>query len=110
MSFSNEGYHQHPEVEAFFNDPSLRIPATVDVGRVVMEDCRDEVQRKFHLLSSSNESGHVKVPYNLDFNHWISGQTLMGYKKLKLANAWIDPTYCDQYTGEPHLQEISSDT
>ena len=93
--FEDEGYHQ-TLVEAFFNDPSLRIPATVELDGVVM----DSVGTRYKGNSTfclPNESGNVKVPYNLDFNHWISGQTLMGYKKLKLANAWIDPTYCKEY-------------
>ena len=93
--FEDEGYHQ-TLVDAFFNNPSLRIPATVELDGVVM----DSVGTRYKGNSTfclPNESGNVKVPYNLDFNHWISGQTLMGYKKLKLANAWIDPTYCKEY-------------
>ena len=93
--FEEDGYHQ-TLVNAFFNNPSLRIPASVELDGVVL----DSVGTRYKGNSTfclPHESGNVKVPYNLDFNHWISGQTLMGYKKLKLANAWIDPTYCKEY-------------
>lgn len=93
--FEDEQYHQ-TLVEAFFNSPSLRIPATVELDGVVL----DSVGTRYKGNSTfclPNETGNVKVPYNLDFNHWISGQSIMGYKKLKLANAWIDPTYCKEY-------------
>tara|TARA_B110000003_G_scaffold276386_1_gene322586 strand:- start:3750 stop:5627 length:1878 start_codon:yes stop_codon:yes gene_type:complete len=93
--FEDEQYHQ-TLVDAFFNSPSLRIPATVELDGVVL----DSVGTRYKGNSTfclPNETGNVKVPYNLDFNHWISGQSIMGYKKLKLANAWIDPTYCKEY-------------
>jgi hypothetical protein len=93
--FEDEQYHQ-TLVDAFFNNPSLRIPAAVELDGVVL----DSVGTRYKGNSTfclPNETGNVKVPYNLDFNHWISGQSIMGYKKLKLANAWIDPTYCKEY-------------
>ena len=93
--FEDEQYHQ-TLVDAFFNNPSLRIPAAVELDGVVL----DSVGTRYKGNSTfclPNEIGNVKVPYNLDFNHWISGQSIMGYKKLKLANAWIDPTYCKEY-------------
>ena len=36
------------------------------------------------------------MPYNLDMNYWF-GQQLMGYNKLKLANAWMDATFQKEY-------------
>jgi hypothetical protein len=30
-------------------------------------------------------------------NYWIPEQKMMGYNKIKLANAWLDPTYCKEY-------------
>ena len=52
-----------------------------------------------------NDNGSPKVPYNLDFNYWVSGQKLMDYKKVKLANAWLDPTFAKEYLA---LQFIES--
>ena len=93
--FEDAEYHQ-TLVNAFFNNPSLRIPATVELDGVLL----DSVGTRYKGNSTfclPNEEGNVKVPYNLDFNHWVSGQTIMGYKKVKLANAWLDPTYCKEY-------------
>ena len=95
VDFEDEQYHQIL-VDAFFNNPSLRIPATVELDGVVL----DSVGTRYKGNSTfclPYEMGNVKVPYNLDFNHWIQGQTIMGYKKIKLSNAWIDPTYCKEY-------------
>ena len=39
---------------------------------------------------------NVKVPYNIDMNFFIDDQNLLGYNKMKLANAWMDPTFLKQ--------------
>ena len=95
VTFEDTNYHQ-TLVDAFFNNPSLRIPATVELDGVVL----DSVGTRYKGNSTfclPNDEGSVKVPYNLDFNYWISGQDLLGYNKVKLANAWLDPTYCKEY-------------
>ena len=95
VTFEDANYHQ-TLVDAFFNNPSLRIPATVELDGVVL----DSVGTRYKGNSTfclPNDEGSVKVPYNLDFNYWISGQDLLGYNKVKLANAWLDPTYCKEY-------------
>ena len=40
--------------------------------------------------------GNPKVPYNIDMNYYIGGQKVKGYKKLKLANAFLDPTFAKE--------------
>ena len=45
-----------------------------------------------------SDQGNPKVPYNLDFNDSVSGQTLLGYNKVKLANAIFDPTFAKEIT------------
>ena len=95
VTFEDSNYHE-TLVDAFFNNPSLRIPATVELDGVVL----DSVGTRYKGNSTfclPNDEGSVKVPYNLDFNYWISGQDLLGYNKVKLANAWLDPTYCKEY-------------
>ena len=95
VTFEDANYHE-TLVDAFFNNPSLRIPATVELDGVVL----DSVGTRYKGNSTfclPNDEGSVKVPYNLDFNYWISGQDLLGYNKVKLANAWLDPTYCKEY-------------
>ena len=95
VTFEDDNYHS-VLVDAFFNNPSLRIPANVSIDGISVDSVgvRYKGNSTFCL---PNEAGSVKVPYNLDFNHWISGQDLMGYNKVKLANAWLDPTYCKEY-------------
>jgi hypothetical protein len=82
--------------ESFFANPSLRIPATVTFDGIVLDSVgvRYKGNSTFCL---PHEQGSVKVPYNLDMNYWIPGQKLMEYNKVKLANAWLDPTYCKEY-------------
>ena len=95
VTFEDANYHE-TLVDAFFNNPSLRIPATVELDGLVL----DSVGTRYKGNSTfclPNDEGSVKVPYNLDFNYWISGQDLLGYNKVKLANAWLDPTYCKEY-------------
>ena len=48
--------------------------------------------------SIPSDQGNPKVPYNLDFNDSIAGQTLLGYNKVKLANAIFDPTFVKEIT------------
>ena len=43
-----------------------------------------------------NNDFNPKVPYNIDMNYFIDGQQLLGYNKMKLANAWMDPTFTKQ--------------
>ena len=45
-----------------------------------------------------NDDANPKVPFNIDMNYWISGQKLMGKKKIKLANAWMDPTFVKEFS------------
>ncbi len=95
IDFENPEYHSILS-ESFFTNPSLRIPATVTFDGTVIDSVgvRYKGNSTFCL---PHEQGSVKVPYNLDMNYWISGQNLMDYKKVKLANAWLDPTYCKEF-------------
>ena len=43
-----------------------------------------------------NDNNSPKVPYNIDMNYFIGGQKLLGYKKMKLANVWMDATFVKQ--------------
>jgi len=44
-----------------------------------------------------NDAGNPKLPYNIDMNYFVSGQKLLGYKKLKLPNAWLDATFAKEF-------------
>ena len=95
VNFENDDYH-NILIEGFFNTPSLRIPASVTFNGETVDSVgvRYKGNSTFCLPTQQN---NLKVPYNLDFNYWITGQKLMDYNKVKLANAWFDPTYCKEY-------------
>ena len=95
INFEDDDYHNILS-NSFFINPSYRIPASVTLDGTSLDSVgvRYKGNSTFCLPYEQN---NVKVPYNLDMNYWVSGQRLMGYKKIKLANAWLDPTYCKEY-------------
>ena len=65
-----------------------------------------------------NDNLNPKVPYNIDMYYFIEEQQLLGYNKMKLANAWMDPTFVKQIvssniyrkylpTGESNLVKLN---
>jgi hypothetical protein len=97
IDFEDSGYHQ-VLTESFFLNPALRIPATISVDDISIDSVgvRYKGNSTFCL---PNDEGNVKLPYNLDFNFWASESDLMGYHKIKLANAWLDPTFAKEFMG-----------
>ncbi|MEJ6776580.1 MAG: CotH kinase family protein [Crocinitomicaceae bacterium] len=95
INFYEANYHD-TLVESFFNNPSYRIPATVNLSGILHDfvGVRYKGNSTFCL---PNDVQNPKVPYNIDMNYWLSGQTLMGKKKIKLANAWLDPTFSKEF-------------
>ena len=74
----------------FYNDPLYRLPAQIIFNNIIL----DSVAIRYKGNSSyTNCNSVVKKPYNIDMNDIISGQKLMGYKKMKLSNSWFDPTF-----------------
>lgn len=96
INFQDSNYH-NILVNSFFSTPSSRFPATIILnGRSF-----DSVGVRYKGNSTfclPNDNGNPKVPFNIDMNYWVSGQKLLGYKKLKLANAWMDPTFAKEFT------------
>ena len=95
VNFHDPNYHSILQ-SSFFTNPSYRIPASITLGDITL----DSVGVRYKGNSTfcmPNDNGVPKVPYNLDMNYWISGQKLFGYKKLKLANAWMDATFQKEY-------------
>ena len=95
VDFEDPNYHT-TLVNAFFENPSLRIPATVAIDEMTAFNvgARYKGNSTFCL---PNDEGNVKVPYNLDFNYFDEDGELLGYHKVKLANAWMDPTFAKEY-------------
>jgi hypothetical protein len=85
-------------VTAWFNETGLRLPATLTMGNLVLDSVavRFKGNSTFYVAATNNIE---KVPYNIDMNDYVSGQKLLGYKKLKLANALFDPTFVKEMTG-----------
>lgn len=97
VDFEDPNYHT-TLVNAFFENPDLRIPATVTIDEMSI----DSVGTRYKGNSTfclPNDEGNVKVPYNMDFNYWNEDGDLLGFHKVKLANAWLDPTFAKEYLG-----------
>jgi len=96
IEFYDPNYHS-VLVNSFFNNPSYRIPAKIILNGIVHDSAgvRYKGNSTFCL---PNDNGNPKVPFNIDMNYWISGQKLLEYKKLKLANAWMDPTFAKEFS------------
>ena len=95
IDFEDADYH-NTLVDAFFENPALRIPATISIDEMVI----DSVAVRYKGNSTfclPNDYGSPKLPYNLDFNFWSEESDLMGYHKIKLANSWMDPTFAKEY-------------
>ncbi len=94
LDFYDPNYHNYL-VNAWFYNPDERIPAILTMNGVSYDSVgvRYKGNSTFCL---PNDISNPKVPYNIDMNYFISGQNLLGYKKIKLANAWMDPTFVKQ--------------
>jgi hypothetical protein len=102
LNFYNSNYH-NILTASFFNNPSYRIPATLTLNGEVF----DSVGVRYKGNSTfciPNDDGIPKLPYNIDVNYWISGQKILDYKKLKLANAYMDATFAREYTSSEIYQ------
>ena len=94
LDFYDSDYHT-VLVDSWFYNPSHRIPAKLTLNGIV----HDSVGVRYKGNSTfclPNDNNSPKVPYNIDMNYFIGGQKLLDYKKIKLANAWMDPTFIKQ--------------
>jgi hypothetical protein len=94
LTFYETNYHSIL-VNRWFDEDETRLPAQLDMGDIHF----DSVGVKYKGNSTfyiANLTFNPKVPYNIDMNEYIGGQKLLGYKKLKLANALFDPTFAKE--------------
>ena len=91
LNFYDPNYHSSL-VYLWYYAPSERIPAQLTLNGVLYDSVgvRYKGNSTFCL---PNDNNNPKVPYNIDMNYFISGKKLLEYKKIKLANAWMDPTF-----------------
>lgn len=94
LEFYMQDYHSYL-VNAWFYNPSERIPARLILNGVLYDSVgvRYKGNSTFCL---PNDVFSPKVPYNIDMNYFVGGQKLLDYKKVKLANAWMDATFVKQ--------------
>lgn len=117
LQFYNPNYHSYL-VNSWYYNSDERIPAKLTLNGIVYDSVgvRYKGNSTFCL---PNDNSNPKVPYNIDMDYFINGQELLGYSKLKLANAWMDPTFVKQIvssniyrrylpTGESNLVELYS--
>ncbi len=115
LEFYNANYHNYL-VNSWFYNSSERIPAKLTLNGILYDSVgvRYKGNSTFCL---PNDNSNPKVPYNIDMNYFIDDQELLGYNKIKLANAWMDPTFLKQIvasniykkylpTGESNLVEL----
>jgi len=95
LDFYDPNYHSYL-VNSWFYTPDHRIPAKLTLNGMEYDSVgvRYKGNSTFCL---PNDNFNSKVPYNIDINHFVSGQKLLGYKKIKLANAWMDPTFSKEF-------------
>lgn len=94
LTFYESDYHAILSGRWFSKDEN-RLPAELDMESIHY----DSVGVKYKGNSTffiANLLGNPKVPYNIDLNYYTSGAKLLGYKKLKLANALFDPTFAKE--------------
>tara|TARA_B100001057_G_scaffold215043_1_gene215272 strand:- start:3394 stop:5181 length:1788 start_codon:yes stop_codon:yes gene_type:complete len=103
LDFYDPNYHQ-VLVSSWFYNPDLRIPAVLTINNIDYDSVgvRYKGNSTFCL---PNDASNRKVPYNIDINYFVGGQKVMEYKKMKLANAWMDPTFMKQVISAKIYQE-----
>jgi hypothetical protein len=116
LEFYLPSYHSYL-LNSWYYSPSERIPAILTLNGATYDSVgvRYKGNSTFCL---PNDNFNPKVPYNIDMNYFIDGQELLGYNKIKLANAWMDPTFVKQIvssniyrrylpTGESNLVKLN---
>ena len=96
LEFYDPNYHSYL-VNSWYYNPDERIPATLTLNGTVYDSVGVRYKGNSTFCLPNDNSNH-KVPYNIDFNYFIDSQKVLGYKKMKLANAWMDPTFVKDIT------------
>lgn len=96
IDFHDPNYHSIL-VDGWTNETGIRLPATVLCDGLFFTNVMVRYKGN-STFAIPNDNNNPKVPYNLDFNDSVPGQFLMGYRKVKLANAAFDPTFAKEIT------------
>jgi len=103
VNFYNPSYHSIL-ADSFFTNPDYRIPATVTLNGVAYDSVGIRYKGNSTFVLPNN-NGNLKLPYNIDMNYWVAGQKLLGKKKVKFANAWMDATFAKEFTASRIYQK-----
>ncbi len=96
ISFHDPGYHPILE-DSWVNNTGVRLPATVLIDGLFYSNVMVRYKGN-STFAIPNDNNNPKLPFNLDFNDSVPGQFVMGYRKIKLANAAFDPTFSKEIT------------
>ncbi len=94
INFYSADYHDTLS-QRWFDNNETRLPASFDFGTLHFDSVgvKYKGNSTFYVADLLN---NPKVPYNIDINEYVGGQKVLGYKKLKLANALFDPTFAKE--------------
>ncbi len=93
IEFYNANYH-NILVQNWEANNGERLPARIDLSNGTTLDSVGIRYKGNSTFALANDNNNRKLPWNLDINHYVGGQRLMDYPKLKLANGYFDPTFC----------------
>ncbi len=91
-------------VDSFWTNADFRLPGDVVLGNDTLHDVGIKYKGNSTFCGPLSW-GFPKFPLNLDINHFVGGQKLKGYKKVKLSNAWSDATYVREYVASEIYQK-----
>ena len=98
IDFYDPNFHQLL-VDGWETMSGLRLPASISLSNGHMLDSVAVRYKGNSTFAIANDNNNPKLPLNLDMNQIVSGQKLMDYKKVKLANSLFDPTFCKEIVG-----------
>lgn len=79
--------------ERWLEGDDRRLPARATLDGEVVIDSVAVRYKGNSTYSLAREEGSPKLPFNIDLNEYDRSADWDGITKLKLANAWLDPTF-----------------
>ncbi len=101
IEFYDPDYHTILK-DAWENDPKFRLPAKISLGDTTLDSVAIRYKGSSTFMKISSD---IKKPFNIDINEYVTGQRLMGAKKVKLSNAWYDPSFVKEVIGNSIYQK-----
>ncbi|MAQ32345.1 MAG: hypothetical protein CMD26_06435 [Flavobacteriales bacterium] len=85
-------------IDSWFSNTKLRKASSFDLDGISYDSVavRYKGNSTFYIPWSV---GNIKLPFNIDINQYNGNQNILGYQKIKLANALFDPSMRKEITG-----------